>query len=130
MTVVAFVVAVSIVPAADKGPRKVDLFMAGSTASLVAIDIVLAVQQRPTFSQRIRYWSNRTLVVPWASGLLAGHLFHPFKGGQSTSPYEIAAMVTLTAVAVFVVPPGKVAPRWVQPIAFAAGFASGMLLWK
>ena len=130
MIAAVLVVAMTMLPAADRGPRRVDVFMAGATASLVAVDIVLAIQQRPTFSQRIRYWSNRTLVVPWASGLLAGHLFHPFKGGQPTSPYEIAAMVTLTAVAVFVVPPGEVAPRWVQPIAFAAGFASGMLLWR
>jgi hypothetical protein len=105
-------------------------------AVLVGYDFYLLLDKVPnnTWSEVLRAWGTRTLLVPWCWGGLGGHFFHFFSKGKPIidQPGNIALLVWLSALVALssvVLTKFGADPTYYMYGAFLTGSVVWMLLW-
>lgn len=109
--------------------RAVLIFIGIATVVLIVADLALAADdvQGNTYSEILRSAARFTPVVPWLSGLVVGHWFHPFSTAEPrlAPPGNWLALLALTAVVAIIGLMAEV-PPWVPVL---PGAVAGALLW-
>lgn len=61
---------------------KTGLVIVGFIVALLAFDLVMLMAGGATVSQTMNYWARTSPVIPFAFGVVAGHLFWPIWVGD------------------------------------------------
>lgn len=99
---------------------------------IVVMDIALAIRRvELTWSQRIKYWSKRAPIIPFAIGVLAGHFLGPDLHNPWWTPLVLIAISMGIVMADYVIDRATEHDYdFVQRlIIHVAGWAAGALLW-
>ena len=116
------------------------LLAAAFLAELILSMTVFRTMPHRTGSGVFRGWTLAGFALPFGWGVLAGHFFHPFAGwprvlGGSDAMVRVAVAAGPIAVLALVDTIVALAtqefqwPGWVGPVALAAGFLVGALIW-
>lgn len=99
--------------------------------AFIGVDVRLAVDHIPrnTWSEMGRHVARLTPVLPWAVGVLAGHVFHPDIAPLRGQPHVVPLLCftgAVFALGIVARANGHPLPGWAL---LAPGFVAGWLLW-
>lgn len=111
------------------------IWIAGMVLAAV-VDVYLATDRITgnTWSELTRSWAEKSIIIPWIAGVIAGHWFHWFKEGNAFNPTSMWVLIGLT-IPVLV---GGILvhnlvhpfPNWLLMVVLQLGILAGALLWR
>jgi hypothetical protein len=102
-------------------------------ACIIGLDVWLALDSTKgnTWSEIIRTWSRKTLLLPWAWGVLAGHWFHWFDARIMERPGSIVLLLwTTIAIGIVSTIPAINGSYSALLATLVMGFLSGAFFWS
>jgi hypothetical protein len=87
-----------------------------------------------TWSEIIRMYAERSILIPYVMGILQGHWLHPFAEGQPFNTTRMFVLVGITAAmiagSIFIRVYWDPFPNWLLIVTLEIGIFLGMMLWR